>query len=304
MRLHEVDGRSHVHTAGESDGDWLDIETRRRTFWLAFIIDRLTSALDNLPLTLDERQIETRLPAPEVHFANGRPTTMHFLPEVLNGLGTGWPNDTVTSFTESILVAAIGGRTLECKQRPLRTIDRRSDWGTSTSDLYRQNAFLDLLLTQHIQTLTARVLATVEQPDPIIIFVSLVAYMAVFMMCETMETTTAGLHGQGQTTQVANDLLVEHKQRSLDATYQLRVLIALLAQINHFQAHPFTPIPLLLGGRFCLAHSGLNDAFGSLLPDIVKALQALKEFNGLAQTCLQLLTMKASQMQEDGQQNG
>ena len=58
MRLYEID-REDVQYAGQGHGevDWIDIESMRRTFWLAYTIDRFTSAIDGLPLAFNERQV-------------------------------------------------------------------------------------------------------------------------------------------------------------------------------------------------------------------------------------------------------
>lgn len=59
MRLYEIDGSGINHA---SQGDWIDIESMRRTFWLAYTIDRFTSAIDGLPLAFNERQVRPRSP--------------------------------------------------------------------------------------------------------------------------------------------------------------------------------------------------------------------------------------------------
>lgn len=53
MKLHEMDGPS----AAYNQGDWIEVESARRTFWVAFIIDRFTSAYETLPLTFNEQQV-------------------------------------------------------------------------------------------------------------------------------------------------------------------------------------------------------------------------------------------------------
>ena len=62
--------------------------------------------------------------------------------------------------------------------------------------------------------------------------------------------------------------------------------------MNDLQTHPLTPIPLLLSARFCLARTGLNDAYGTLLPVVTAALQRLRESNGMARMCLQRLGLE------------
>lgn len=59
MRLYEIDSPNHPATNNQDpgQGDWIDIESMRRTFWLAYTIDRFTGMIDGLPLAFDERQV-------------------------------------------------------------------------------------------------------------------------------------------------------------------------------------------------------------------------------------------------------
>jgi hypothetical protein len=53
MRLYEIDGNHTINL----QGNWVDIESCRRTFWVAYTIDRFTGVHDNLPLTLNESTV-------------------------------------------------------------------------------------------------------------------------------------------------------------------------------------------------------------------------------------------------------
>lgn len=50
--------------------------------------------------------------------------------------------------------------------------------------------------------------------------------------------------------------------------------------------HPFTPIPLLLSGQYCLSHIGTNDAYANLFMSITRSLEGLTIVNRLAQHSL------------------
>ncbi|RYP04697.1 hypothetical protein DL765_010100 [Monosporascus sp. GIB2] len=239
MRLYEIDGPDHLTTnsQGQDQGDWIDVESMRRTFWLAYTIDRFTSVIDGLPLSFNERQIRTRLPAPDSNFTSGRPTIMCFLSDMINGVDPAGPSDNVSPFTESIIVATICGRALEHKQRSLvvhqqhvhlHPSDRNRD---ATYEFCRRHRALNTLVMQRIKMLSMHVSSTPEHPDPILVYVVLAAYMAVFMLCETIESGPLGTEAQA----VADALLMEHNQRSLDAVHALGPLIATLEQLNHFQ---------------------------------------------------------------------
>lgn len=59
MRLYEVDkaGFCLGNRNGQVRGDWIDMESMRRTFWLAYTIDRFTSMVDGLHLTFNEQEV-------------------------------------------------------------------------------------------------------------------------------------------------------------------------------------------------------------------------------------------------------
>ena len=71
MRLYEIDAPqspSATHPLGpdrerqlslhsQLPDDWIDLETKRRTFWLAYTIDRFTSIVDGLHLFFNERMV-------------------------------------------------------------------------------------------------------------------------------------------------------------------------------------------------------------------------------------------------------
>ena len=69
MRLYELDAPTNPGTMqleqyhaqltlqGPIQDDWVDNETKRRTFWLAYTIDRFTCMVDGLHMFFDERLV-------------------------------------------------------------------------------------------------------------------------------------------------------------------------------------------------------------------------------------------------------
>ena len=232
----------------------------------------------------------------------GRSTSMCFLSEVLNGIESERLNDNMSSpFIQCIVVATICGRTLEHKQtshvvhrqQQLHSYRTEPEQGISLNDLFRRHQALKVLLTRYIQFLSSQVASMTEQPDPTLTFVAATAYAAVLMLCEAVEPRS--FRADAQMAQLAEALHMEHKEQTLDAAHKLGMLTIALGQINHFQTHPFTPIPLLLSARFCLKQSGLNDPYSHIVPGISAALEGLADVNGLARNCLRLLNFKRSE---------
>ncbi|KAF2258797.1 hypothetical protein CC78DRAFT_525764 [Lojkania enalia] len=279
MRLHEID----ILPITGGQGDLIDIESTRRTFWMAYTIDRFTSAQDNLSLAINEKQIRTRLPAPHSQFMSGRPATMCFLSEVIAGIDSEEPNNSATDltmcpFTQSIIVATMCGRALGLKQRFVS----QQAYQDVITEFYLRHQTLNNFLSSRIKILSMQISSNSEHPDALLLFLTLAAYMIVFMLYETIETIPLG-------TEESHTLLLGHKQRSLDAVHELELLTSMLTQVNHFQMHPFTPIPLLLSARYCLAHVGSNDAYSNLVISITRALEGLATVNSLAQNSLRAL---------------
>ncbi|KGO65699.1 Transcription factor, fungi [Penicillium italicum] len=273
MQMRQYQGKLTLQESVQDN--WIEIETKRRTFWLAYTLDRFTSMVDGLHMFFDERLIRTRLPAPEANFASGRPTDMDYLADVIPGDDDQeWPHKNLSSFIESVIGATICGRVLEHKQKPPTR---------PCQEFCHRHRSLNALLAKRIRIL--RINASLEYPDPIITFVTLAAHIAVFMLYDLIESRPLGTDAQG--TQLTQALYTEHKQQSLDAVADIAPLIAVLGQ--HFQMHPLTPILLLLGARFSQSHPGLNDAYIKLMPSIVTTLQASTGLNKLAQNFLQLL---------------
>ncbi|KAK8071480.1 hypothetical protein PG997_011683 [Apiospora hydei] len=135
MRLHELDR----HPPTSFQGDWIDIESSRRTFWVAYCFDRFTGVVDELALTFNEHEIETRLPAPESNFTSGQPTVVSFLSEISSGFESGWPDSfssesELSPFAESVIVATICSRASNLKKTPLNRF-RREMWDSTRAGL-------------------------------------------------------------------------------------------------------------------------------------------------------------------------
>ena len=64
MGLHRKDqsevpenGSRSRRSSRSEDGDWIDIEEQRRTFWTAFILDRFSNVGTDWPMTIEEKEV-------------------------------------------------------------------------------------------------------------------------------------------------------------------------------------------------------------------------------------------------------
>ncbi|KAK8067439.1 hypothetical protein PG996_006551 [Apiospora saccharicola] len=289
MRLHELDR----HPPTSFQGDWIEVESLRRTFWIAYCFDRFTSVADDLPLTFNENEIETRLPAPDSHFASGQPTVVIFLSEISHGFESGWPDSLsceteLSPFAESVVLATICSRASALKRRHHHAPARCGGGGAhQEQDFYRHHQCLGTLVTARLQILARQVSSVSGHSDPVLLFLAITAQMTILILGDMIESAPPGLEIQETT-------LADHKRRSLDAMRNLGMLIAVLGQLNHFQTHPFTPMPLLMCGRFCLAqNNGPDNSYSALMGGVSSALRGLMNVNGLARRFLRQLELNA-----------
>ncbi|GFF60588.1 regulatory protein CAT8 [Aspergillus udagawae] len=225
--------------------DWVDTESKRRTFWFAYLIDHFTSLVDGLHMFFDEQLMQVRLPAPEANFVSNHPPEMSFLTDVVPDVSVKGPHNNLSPFVECVIGATICRWVLQHRQNaPTRPCE----------GFCSQHQTLNALLAQRIRML--RIYASLEYPDPIIAFVALAAQIDVLMLYDLMESKPLGTSMEG--TQLVQALHAEHQQQALDAVTDISLLVAVLGQ--HFQMHPLTPILLLLGSRFSQSHPELNDA--------------------------------------------
>ncbi|KAH7095771.1 binuclear zinc transcription factor [Paraphoma chrysanthemicola] len=115
MQLHRLDGAGlDVKQCLPPPKDWTEREERRRTFWMAFCVDRYASIGTGWPMTIDERDITTNLPASEEAFEKSKPMPTGSLDQVLgpNGAAGLQPLGAI------VLTAAMFGRNLLHLHRP------------------------------------------------------------------------------------------------------------------------------------------------------------------------------------------
>lgn len=83
MRLYEIDNSNHVPMLqnGTTQMDWVETEERRRTFWMAYSLDRFVCVRSGSPLTLHEQVVRLYLMscvperAAEVHAPDFHPSS-------------------------------------------------------------------------------------------------------------------------------------------------------------------------------------------------------------------------------------
>lgn len=160
--------------------DFVVREEQRRTFWIAFCLDRLTCIMENLPLTLSEQPICTRLPCPEQAFQSGSPVVMPFLSQALESAE---PNPLFSPFVESILFTALWGRVFVHQQLCAAELVH----GALSDDFCDRQLQLDDLLSRRMAQFQHTYPCTTVEVDQMLLFTSLIAQMTVMALCKAAE---------------------------------------------------------------------------------------------------------------------
>jgi hypothetical protein len=70
LNLHQLDrddqGPSLFQSQLGPAQDWVEMEERRRTWWVLYVTDRLVFATTGLPVTIDDRHVSPPEPIPRV----------------------------------------------------------------------------------------------------------------------------------------------------------------------------------------------------------------------------------------------
>ncbi|KAF5642151.1 acetate regulatory DNA binding protein [Fusarium sp. NRRL 52700] len=89
------------------------LEERRRTFWVAFCLDRFLSVYQDLPMAIADETIHVNLPCPEWNFLTSSELHMGFMGDVLGG---GMPVPASSPFAKLVVAMGLFGQCLLHKQ--------------------------------------------------------------------------------------------------------------------------------------------------------------------------------------------
>ncbi len=274
LRLNEMDASDGVFDIvvhAETDPDAIiELEEKRRTFWMAFCLDRFACALDGLPQTLGEpvgffslvqsprpsyqrakrirfvAQISTRLPCSEHAFESATSVVMPLLWEVMDDTDTGSSASTSPSplspWVECIVFSTLWGRALAHQQQSKQ---ERLHRPVAAAFCDRQ-VWLDELLTRRMQLFQRRYPPGTVRVDSMLLFTGLVAQAAVLSLCKAISDVPPTV------TECAG-LASDYRPRAPAAANNMVRLMSDLAHFSSFKvSRSFeTPFPRRLGVRVC-----------------------------------------------------
>ncbi|KUL92077.1 hypothetical protein ZTR_02615 [Talaromyces verruculosus] len=186
MKLNEIDSVNNLASQSFTGrDDFIELEEKRRTFWKAYCLDRFFCFLGDLPLTVNEHTIFTRLPSQETDFELGKPVLMPFLSEVMVA------NNSIAllPFAECIILSTIWGRIQAHQQQCLM----EQAYGIPMVEFWDRHLQLENLVTQRVKLYQTNSTLISVHTDPDRLFTNLIAQAAVLSLCKIHPFTSIAL---------------------------------------------------------------------------------------------------------------
>ncbi|KGO55387.1 Transcription factor, fungi [Penicillium expansum] len=258
-KLHEIDRLNDVSINMAHPEAWAEAEEKRRTYWLAYCLDRFLNISDEWPLSLHEEVLCVYLPVSESDFQHSRPVLMDSLYDEIETSG----QKMLPPFAETIVLITLCWHSVAFQ---------RAAHGDKTSptdgDTWNRHTRLYQMVQQRLM-LVSLPPSSPELHDPMRLFTNMLANAAVIWFYNIMET----LH-----VEIDEEIILV----PLYSAYEI--------------AHAFSPMLLYLSAKFLKTHADqlstcvpVSEDKQEKLEDLKKALRVLQGGNNLATSYLELL---------------
>ncbi|KAJ5124097.1 transcriptional regulator family: Fungal Specific TF [Penicillium bovifimosum] len=271
-KLHEIDrqnlGVNMAHTEA-----WTEAEEKRRTYWLAYCLDRLLNISDEWPLSLHDEALYIYLPVSESDFQHGRPVVMNSLYHEMESSG----EKMLPPLAETVVLITLCWHSVAI-QRVAHSGNISPDQSTDT---WTRHRWLYQLVQKRLMLISLPSSAP-ELHDPLRLFTNMLANAAVIWFYNIMEALQIDIDD--------DTFLVP-----LYSAYEIVGLAKPLTRSGFFKAHPFSPMLLYLSANFIKAHAdqlscvSVSEDTQLKLGELKKALRILQGGNNLAMGYLDLL---------------
>ncbi|KAL3496345.1 fungal-specific transcription factor domain-containing protein [Aspergillus germanicus] len=232
MHYHEIDSPIDRRVmSSQQQGDFIQVEEKRRVFWMAYFLDHIISLRDDWPITLNEHVICTRLPIPDPDFQNGVQELGPLLSEALTDPAL----NLRSPFNECLILTTICGRSLLRSQQ----YQISKAYGSIGLDCTEQQRWLDGLLSSRLKALSHCYPSPLESNDPLILFTNILAQAAVIYYCKSMAETAP-----------PSSIQATFEQKALEACRHIISLAETLPKLPSSKLHPLMPMPLFLCAEF------------------------------------------------------
>ncbi|KAJ5154689.1 uncharacterized protein N7500_010128 [Penicillium coprophilum] len=272
-KLHEIDRLNEVTVNMAHPEAWAEAEEKRRTYWLAYCLDRFLNISEEWPLSLHEEALCIYLPVSEPDFQHSRPVLMGSLYDEIETSG----QKMLPPFAETIVLITLCWHSVAFQ---------RAAHGDKTSpsdgDTWKRHTRLYQMVQQRLMLISLPPSAP-ELHDPMRLFTNMLANAAVIWFYNIMESMQV---------EIDDEIILV----PLYSAYEIVGLAKPLTRSSFFKAHAFSPMLLYLSAKFLKAHA---DQLSTCVPasedkqqkleDLKKALRILQCGNNLATSYLKLL---------------
>ncbi|KAI0172018.1 hypothetical protein GGR52DRAFT_573159 [Hypoxylon sp. FL1284] len=273
--LHRLDGSGlDVKQCLPPPRDWTEREERRRTFWMAFCEDRYASIGTGWPMTVDERDIMTNLPASEEAFEMSRPEQTQSLADSMSPAGAA----KLSSFGGIVLMACLFGRNLIHLHRP-DADDRDHDLN---GEFWKRHRNMDNILLNTSLCLPNHLKLPIGLANPNIVFTNM-----------NIHTSTICLHQaaifKADRNKLPPSVSAESKVRCITAANEIASIMKMVSHLDLAAMNPFVSFCLYVAARVFVQYlkSRPEDSqTADSLRFLLAAMNALKRKNPLTESFL------------------
>ncbi|CAI7616311.1 unnamed protein product [Penicillium glandicola] len=272
-KLHEMDRLNDVGVNMAHPEAWAEAEEKRRTYWLAYCLDRFLNISDEWPLSLHEEALCIYLPVSESDFQHSRPVLMDSLYDEIETSG----QKMLPPFAETIVLITLCWHSVAF-QRAMHG-DKTSP---TNGDTWKRHTRLYQMVQQRLLLISLPP-SSPELHDPMRLFTNMLANAAVIWFYNIMETLQV---------EIDDEIILV----PLYSAYEIVGLAKPLTRSSFFKAHAFSPMLLYLSANFLKTHAdqlstcvSASEDKQQKLEDLKKALRVLQGGNNLAVSYLELL---------------
>ncbi|KAL2019245.1 hypothetical protein VTK56DRAFT_9972 [Thermocarpiscus australiensis] len=273
--LHRLDGAGlDVKQCLPPPRDWTEREERRRTFWMAFCLDRFASIGTGWPMAIDEKDILTNTPASEDAFELSRPESTPALQDAMSAAGAG----KLSAFGGIVLMACLFGRNLVHLHRP-DADDRDHDLN---GEFWKRHRQLDNILLNTSLCLPSQLKLPNNLATPNVVFTN---------MC--IHTSTICLHQaaifKADKNRLPASVSSESKVRCITAANEIASIMRMISHLDLSVMNPFISFCLYVSARVFVQYlkSRPDDSqTADSLRFLLSAMNALKRRNPLTESFL------------------
>ncbi|KAF2211596.1 hypothetical protein CERZMDRAFT_106468 [Cercospora zeae-maydis SCOH1-5] len=292
MGLHRLDGNGlDVKQCLSPPKDWTEREERRRTFWMCFCIDRYSSIGTGWPMTIEERDILTNLPADEDAYELSRPARTMSLSGSMEPQAT----PSLTPFAGVIVMACLFGKNLTHLHRP--DVDDRE--GDLDGNFWRRHRNIENMLLN----------IALGLPDPLRLPAGLNNANTVFMNM-SIHTSTICLHQaaifKAEKNRMPARIAAECKVRCVTAAAEIANVMRQISHLDLAALNPFISFCLYVAARVFVQYLKARSRDAQVrasLQFLLSAMHAIKRKNPLTESFLVQLDidLESARLEDPGQ---